>query len=264
MALRARGVRDASGDLEPASRRPAAADLDALGLAAGPHDLRVEIAATPERRRRRVRRPERAPGARTGNRGLVNADVLGTAEAGRARRQHRARRGRGPRRPSSPRCASAGCASRSTCSTTSRRPARASSPIRWLTLPGVYGTHHIGASTEQAQEAIAAETVRIVRTFKETGQRAERREPRARRRRHRTCWSSGIATGRACWRTSSTSCARRPSTCRRPRTSIFAGAEAAVARINLDAARPTPSSRSIASGHPDVLSVQLVPVVGSL
>jgi D-3-phosphoglycerate dehydrogenase / 2-oxoglutarate reductase len=33
----------------------------------------------------------------------------------------------------------------------------------------VYGTHHIGASTEQAQEAIAAETVRIVRTFKETG-----------------------------------------------------------------------------------------------
>ena len=38
-----------------------------------------------------------------------------------------------------------------------------------LDLPGVYGTHHIGASTEQAQEAIAAETVRIVRSFKETG-----------------------------------------------------------------------------------------------
>ena len=36
-------------------------------------------------------------------------------------------------------------------------------------LPGVYGTHHIGASTEQAQEAIAAETVRIIRTFLETG-----------------------------------------------------------------------------------------------
>jgi D-3-phosphoglycerate dehydrogenase len=34
---------------------------------------------------------------------------------------------------------------------------------------GVYGTHHIGASTEQAQEAIAAETVRIIRTFRETG-----------------------------------------------------------------------------------------------
>ncbi|HMC58882.1 MAG TPA: 3-phosphoglycerate dehydrogenase family protein [Candidatus Solibacter sp.] len=37
-------------------------------------------------------------------------------------------------------------------------------------LSGVYGTHHIGASTEQAQEAIAAETVRIVKTFQETGQ----------------------------------------------------------------------------------------------
>jgi D-3-phosphoglycerate dehydrogenase len=35
--------------------------------------------------------------------------------------------------------------------------------------PGLYGTHHIGASTDQAQEAIAAETVRIVREFKETG-----------------------------------------------------------------------------------------------
>jgi D-3-phosphoglycerate dehydrogenase len=35
--------------------------------------------------------------------------------------------------------------------------------------PGVYGTHHIGASTDQAQEAIAAETVRIVQEFKKTG-----------------------------------------------------------------------------------------------
>nr|WP_300141821.1 NAD(P)-dependent oxidoreductase [Propionicimonas sp.] len=36
-------------------------------------------------------------------------------------------------------------------------------------VPGVYGTHHIGASTTQAQEAIAAEAVRIVRVFAETG-----------------------------------------------------------------------------------------------
>jgi D-3-phosphoglycerate dehydrogenase len=39
-------------------------------------------------------------------------------------------------------------------------------------LPGVIGTHHIGASTDQAQEAIAAETVRIVRLFKEAGRPA--------------------------------------------------------------------------------------------
>jgi D-3-phosphoglycerate dehydrogenase len=35
--------------------------------------------------------------------------------------------------------------------------------------PNVIGTHHIGASTEQAQEAIASETVRIIREFIETG-----------------------------------------------------------------------------------------------
>jgi D-3-phosphoglycerate dehydrogenase / 2-oxoglutarate reductase len=36
--------------------------------------------------------------------------------------------------------------------------------------PGVIGTHHIGASTDQAQEAIADETVRIVLEYKATGQ----------------------------------------------------------------------------------------------
>jgi len=36
-------------------------------------------------------------------------------------------------------------------------------------LPGVYGTHHIGASTAQAQDAIARETVRIVASFLRTG-----------------------------------------------------------------------------------------------
>lgn len=34
---------------------------------------------------------------------------------------------------------------------------------------GVYGTHHIGASTQQAQEAIAAEVVRIVREYRNAG-----------------------------------------------------------------------------------------------
>jgi D-3-phosphoglycerate dehydrogenase len=36
-------------------------------------------------------------------------------------------------------------------------------------LDGVIGTHHIGASTDQAQHAIAEETVRIIREYKETG-----------------------------------------------------------------------------------------------
>jgi D-3-phosphoglycerate dehydrogenase len=38
-----------------------------------------------------------------------------------------------------------------------------------LDLPGMYGTHHIGASTEQAQEAIAEEAIRIIETFAKTG-----------------------------------------------------------------------------------------------
>jgi D-3-phosphoglycerate dehydrogenase len=37
-------------------------------------------------------------------------------------------------------------------------------------LPGFVGTHHIGASTEQAQNAIAAEAVRICGEFVKTGQ----------------------------------------------------------------------------------------------
>jgi len=37
-------------------------------------------------------------------------------------------------------------------------------------VPHVYGTHHIGASTEQAQYAVAEETVRIVKTFMDTGE----------------------------------------------------------------------------------------------
>jgi D-3-phosphoglycerate dehydrogenase len=36
-------------------------------------------------------------------------------------------------------------------------------------LPGVYTTHHSGASTDQAQNAVAAEVVRIVKVFRESG-----------------------------------------------------------------------------------------------
>jgi D-3-phosphoglycerate dehydrogenase len=36
-------------------------------------------------------------------------------------------------------------------------------------LDGVIGTHHIGASTEQAQQAIADETVRIIHEYRQTG-----------------------------------------------------------------------------------------------
>jgi D-3-phosphoglycerate dehydrogenase len=38
-----------------------------------------------------------------------------------------------------------------------------------IKIPGVYGTHHCGASTDQAQAAVADEAVRIVGVFKDTG-----------------------------------------------------------------------------------------------
>lgn len=38
-----------------------------------------------------------------------------------------------------------------------------------LDLPNLYGSHHIGASTEQAQEAIAEEAIRIIAAFVKTG-----------------------------------------------------------------------------------------------
>ncbi len=38
-----------------------------------------------------------------------------------------------------------------------------------VALPGVYGTHHCGASTDQAQLAVAEEVVRIVKVYRNTG-----------------------------------------------------------------------------------------------
>ncbi len=36
-------------------------------------------------------------------------------------------------------------------------------------LPNVYATHHVGASTEQAQDAIARETIHIIEVFVRSG-----------------------------------------------------------------------------------------------
>jgi D-3-phosphoglycerate dehydrogenase len=39
----------------------------------------------------------------------------------------------------------------------------------FIDLDGFYGTHHIGASTEQAQNAVAAEAIRVILAFKRQG-----------------------------------------------------------------------------------------------
>lgn len=51
------------------------------------------------------------------------------------------------------------------------QPSEAEAPFtnEIVKLPGVYGTCHSGAGTDQAQQAVAIETVRIVKVFKERG-----------------------------------------------------------------------------------------------
>lgn len=51
------------------------------------------------------------------------------------------------------------------------QPAEAEGPFASETprLPGVFGTCHSGASTDQAQQAVATETVRIIKVFKDSG-----------------------------------------------------------------------------------------------
>ncbi len=51
-----------------------------------------------------------------------------------------------------------------------------------MAAPGVYGTHHVGASTDQAQVAIAMEAVRIVAEFVKTGTAPHCVNPRERGR----------------------------------------------------------------------------------
>jgi D-3-phosphoglycerate dehydrogenase / 2-oxoglutarate reductase len=127
-------------------------------------------------------------------------------------------------------------------------------------LPGVYGTHHIGASTDQAQEAIAAEAVRIVRTFMETGRvpnvvNLAKRSPATHMLvvRHRD--KPGVlAHVFQLLRDAGLNVQETENI-------IFEGAEAAVARINLDRQPPAATVDDIRSGHADVLDLQLVQLV---
>jgi D-3-phosphoglycerate dehydrogenase / 2-oxoglutarate reductase len=126
-----------------------------------------------------------------------------------------------------------------------------------VSLPNVYGTHHIGASTDQAQEAIAAETVRIVTSFKNTGKvpnvvNLASRTPATHmlvvRHRDRPGVLAHVFDN------------LREANLNVQETEniVFEGAEAAVARINLDGAPASAVCDKIKSGHPDVLDLQVV------
>jgi D-3-phosphoglycerate dehydrogenase len=126
-------------------------------------------------------------------------------------------------------------------------------------LPGVYGTHHIGASTDQAQEAIAAETVRIVRTYKDTGRvpnvvNLARTTPATHMlvvRHHDRPGVLAHVFGEI--RGAGVNVQETDNV-------IFDGAQAAVARINLDA-EPGAATVTAIRAHADVLDVQLVSLI---
>ena len=124
-------------------------------------------------------------------------------------------------------------------------------------LPNVYGTHHIGASTAQAQEAIAAETVRIVRSYKETGRvpnvvNLARRTPATHmlvvRHRDRPGVLAHVFD----------LLREADLNVQETENIVFEGAQAAVARINLDGAPASALCDRIKGGNADVLDLQVV------
>ncbi len=126
-----------------------------------------------------------------------------------------------------------------------------------LNLPNVYGTHHIGASTDQAQEAIAAETVRIVRSYRDTGHvpnvvNLARRTPATHmlvvRHRDRPGVLAHVFDHLR----------EADLNVQETENIVFEGAEAAVARINLDGPPASSLCDRIKSGNRDVLDLQVV------
>jgi len=126
-------------------------------------------------------------------------------------------------------------------------------------LPGVVGTHHVGASTEQAQNAIASEVVRIVAAFKATGEvpnavnlcgRSPARWLLTVRHRDRV---GVLAHVFGALREAGINVQQTENV-------VFDGAEAASARIQLDSEPTRALLAKIAEGCRDILSITLNPL----
>ena len=124
----------------------------------------------------------------------------------------------------------------------------------------LYGTHHIGASTDQAQEAIAAETVRIVEEFKQTGKvpnvvNLAQRTPATHRLVVRHLDRPGVLANVL------EALKAEQINVQEMENIVFEGAAAAVARINLDNAPSKESLRQLEAGNPDIIELDLLKLV---
>ncbi len=126
-------------------------------------------------------------------------------------------------------------------------------------LPGVIGTHHIGASTDQAQEAIAAETVRIVREYRETGRAPNvvnlaKKSPATHLLIVRHCDRVGVLAAVF------DRIKEAGINVQETENVVFDGAKAAVVRIHLNQAPSPEILRDIESSTSDILEVTLIPI----
>ncbi len=121
----------------------------------------------------------------------------------------------------------------------------------------LYGTHHIGASTDQAQEAIAAETVRIIKEFKETGRvpnvvNLARHSPATHRLVVRHLDRPGVLAAVL------DSIKAEQINVQEMENIVFEGAEAAVARINLDNAPSSEVLNRLRIDNPNIIELDLL------
>jgi D-3-phosphoglycerate dehydrogenase len=130
-------------------------------------------------------------------------------------------------------------------------------------LPGVYGTHHVGASTDQAQVAIAHEVIRIVQAFQATGE-----VPNVVNRLARSSASHVLVIRHR----------NRPGVLahvfgvlanaqinvEEVENIIYHGAQATLARIHLDGQPGNGALERIKSGNADIISVELSAIDGAL
>jgi D-3-phosphoglycerate dehydrogenase len=127
--------------------------------------------------------------------------------------------------------------------------------------PGVYGTHHVGASTDQAQVAIAHEVLRVVQAFRETGE-----VPNVVNRLARSS-ASHVLTIRHRNRPGVLAhvfavLAGAEINVEEVENIIYHGAQATLARIHLDGEPTNGAIERIRTGNPDIISVELSEIDG--